>query len=325
MSIIDKIFNPFKETIFIKEDSSLEEQLKELKEIQENNNSPELAKDINLIELGIKGENEISFELKNSNLGLYVLRDVTIKVDDIKAQIDYVVISKGYTYLIECKNLIGNIYVDNHGQFQREYELNNKKIKESMYSPYTQAIRHKEILKRRWMASKNKLTIAIREKHFDNLWYKPLVVLANPKSILNIKYAPKDIKNSIVRVDQLVKYIENDLKHYDKDLLSNQKQMSEVAQNWLEINTNEYISIATKYRNTNNINLETVDTLSEELKQFRTTKSKKMNVPAYYIFTDKELDLLLIKRPKNIEELKLILSEIKVKCHGEEIIKIINK
>ena len=50
-----------------------------------------------------------------------------------------------------------------------------------------------------------------------------------------------------------------------------------------------------------------------------------MNVPAYYIFTDKELDLLLIKRPKNIEELKLILSEIKVKCHGEEIIKIINK
>ena len=33
---------------------------------------------------------------------------------------------------------------------------------------------------------------------------------------------------------------------------------------------------------------------SEELKQFRTTKFKKMNVPAYYIFTDKELDLLLM-------------------------------
>lgn len=102
------------------------------------------------------------------------------------------------------------------------------------------------------MTSKNKLTIVIWKKYFDNLWYKHLVVLANPKSILNINYAPKDIKNSIVRVEQLVKYIEKDLKHYDKDLL-------------------------------------------------------------------------LIKRPKNIEELKLILSEIKVKCHGEEIIKIINK
>ena len=243
------IFNPFKETIFIKEDSSLEEQLQELKEIQENNNSPELAKDINLIELGIKGENEISFELKNSNLGLYVLRDVTIKVDDIKAQIDYVVISKGYTYLIECKNLIGNIYVDNHGQFQREYELNNKKIKESIYSPYTQAIRHKEILKRRWMTSKNKLTIAIREKYFDNLWYKPLVVLANPKSILNIKYAPKDIKNKVIRADALVRQIQYDYEHRDKnDCVDNKKVMEKSAQSYINLISDDNIDYYEYYK-----------------------------------------------------------------------------
>lgn len=52
-----------------------------------------------------------------------------------------------------------------------------------------------------------------------------------------------------------------------------------------------------------------------------------MNVPAYYIFTDEELNNILEIMPKTIEELKKkrILTDIKIKCHGEEIIKIINK
>ena len=208
MELLDKLLNTFKDTIFLKDDSNLEKQVEELKKIKgENIDSTSIDKDIKFLEYGIKGENEIAYELKHANLGLYVLRDVTINYEDTKAQIDYIVISKGFTYLIECKNLIGNIYVDDKGQFQREYEFGNKKIKEAIYSPYTQAVRHKEILKKRWISRNSKLVVAMKEKLFDKLWYKPLVVLANSKSILNVKYAPREIKNNIVRVDQLVEYI----------------------------------------------------------------------------------------------------------------------
>ena len=319
MSIVDSLFDTFRETVFVKEDSNLEKQVAMLKDIQKNNKSLEIARDIKLLELGIKGENEISYELKNANLGLYVLRDVTIKYGDSRAQIDYVIISKGYTYLVECKNLIGNIYVDSSGQFQREYEFNGKKIRESIYSPYTQAMRHKDILKKRWVSKNNKLLVAIREKYFDSMWYKPLVVLANSKSILDVRRAPKEVRDNTIRVDQLVKYIENDLKHYDKDSLTSKKNMELAVKNWLDINIDEYNDISSKYK------VKDKDILINKLKEFRTSKSKSMNVPAYYVFNDNELNILVDKMPKDIEELKEILSPIKIKCHGEEILKIINE
>ena len=52
-----------------------------------------------------------------------------------------------------------------------------------------------------------------------------------------------------------------------------------------------------------------------------------MNIPAYYVFTNEELDKLVELRPKTVEELKNanILTAIKIKTHGEEIIKTINK
>ena len=337
MELLDKLLNTFKDTIFLKDDSNLEKQVEELKKIKgENIDSTSIDKDIKFLEYGIKGENEIAYELKHANLGLYVLRDVTINYEDTKAQIDYIVISKGFTYLIECKNLIGNIYVDDKGQFQREYEFGNKKIKEAIYSPYTQAVRHKEILKKRWISRNSKLVVAMKEKLFDKLWYKPLVVLANSKSILNVKYAPREIKNNIVRVDQLVEYIKKDLSMYDRSLLSNQKEMLSLANSFLESHTEEYNSIANKYliqnkkENTGNKiepknELDNQNDLISELKEFRKEISKEMKIPPFYVFNDEELSKIVSQRPKNIEDLKSVLTPIKIKIHGENIIKIVNK
>ena len=66
--------------------------------------------------------------------------------------------------------------------------------------------------------------------------------------------------------------------------------------------------------------------LEAKLRTFRKKKSISMNVPAYYIFTDEELNNLLEVIPKTIEELKSsnLLPNIKIKCHGEEIIKLLN-
>ena len=43
---------------------------------------------------------------------MYVLHDVKVKYGDLTAQIDYIVITSVFIYFIECKNLIGNITVN---------------------------------------------------------------------------------------------------------------------------------------------------------------------------------------------------------------------
>lgn len=332
-----ELFKRFNETIFLKEDSNLEKQIKELEEIRPKlKYTNEIDKDILLLKKGLQGEKDIAFELKNSNLGMYVVHDVTVPFEDLKAQIDYVIVTRGFIYLVECKNLIGNITVSHTGEFVREYELNDKKYKEAIYSPYTQACRHMEILKKRWISKNNKLMVKIQEKNFDTLWYKPLVVISNPKSIVNVKYAPREIKNHVVRVDQLLNYIKNDINNYD--LLSNQKDMKSCAEFFVEVNTNEYTSVAKKYEKyISNDKIEVTKepeqkelpkdnkTLRDKLIELRTEKSKSMNVPAYYIFTNDELDKIIELNPTSTEELKnaKILSDIKFKLHSSDIIKII--
>ncbi len=339
-----ELFKRFNETIFLKEDSNLENQIKELEDIKSKlKYTSDIDKDILLLKKGLQGEKDIAFELKNSNLGMYVVHDVTIPFEDLKAQIDYVIVTRGFIYLVECKNLIGNITVSHTGEFVREYELNGKKYKEAIYSPYTQVCRHMEILKKRWISKNNKLMVKIQEKNFDTLWYKPLVVISNPKSIVNIKYAPKEIKSHVVRVDQLLNYIKNDINNYDRDLLAKQKDMKSSAEFFVEVNTNEYTSLAKKYEKyisgsskdnstkaeqTKEINIKSEndkETLRDKLIKFRTSKSKSMNVPAYYIFTNDELEKIIELNPKSTEELKSakILSEIKFKLHSSDIIKII--
>ena len=64
MELLDKLLNTFKDTIFLKDDSNLEKQVEELKKIKgENIDSTSIDKDIKFLEYGIKGENEIAYEL----------------------------------------------------------------------------------------------------------------------------------------------------------------------------------------------------------------------------------------------------------------------
>lgn len=245
------LFEVFRDTIFLKEDSSLAKQIDELKAIRDKvKDKDKIDKDIRLLELGLQGEKEIAFELKNANIGMYVLHDVTLVYEDLKAQIDYVIVTKGYTYLVECKNLLGDITIDNQGQFMRSYEVRGKKIKEGIYSPYTQAVRHKDVLKKRWLSKRNMLQVMLWEKSFENLWYKPLVVLSNSKCLLNTKYAPNDVKKNTIRVDQLVSYIKKDLERYDHDTYSSKKNMLELAESFLKDNVEEgYYNVASRYKN----------------------------------------------------------------------------
>ena len=189
------VFNKFRETIFLKEDSDLESRIEALNSIRDKmkNQNEEIDKDIKLLEYGLNGEKSIIFELKNMNIGMYVLHDVNLKYENLNAQIDFAVFTPAHCYLIECKNMIGDITINRQGEFRRVYYYNNQFKKEAIYSPYAQAIRHKEIIKKIWLSKNSSLSSYLFEKQFD-AYYRPLVVLANSKGMLKSQYAPHDIK-----------------------------------------------------------------------------------------------------------------------------------
>lgn len=416
------LFEKFQRTVFVKDDSELEEKLNSLKAIRDKVvEKDEIEKEIKISELGLIGEKRIEYELKCANIGMYVLHDVNVIVDELTAQVDWVVITPAYCYLIECKNLIGNVTVNSQGEFRRYYQYKGKKIAEAIYSPYRQAVRHKEIWKKDWCTRRGKIKIFLENDIFEN-WYKPLVVFANPNGILDIKYAPAEIKRSIVKVDNLIEYFKADIMRKGISELDGRKNMEENAIGILKkINkkvrkdyTKQYTLIQENSDKEQNIraggeakciesaatgnkevenqtgerqvdegkaterepvenktlereavegkvveireaenkvieskNVETKDLevgvslnktdekdndsiqkeLREELLKFRKEKSRNMNVPAYYIFTNDEMNKIIEEKPKTIEELRKnnILSQIKIKCHGKEIVKIVGE
>lgn len=78
---------------------------------------------------------------------MYILHDLYFEYNDMQAQIDYMIFTRKRVYVIECKNLIGDIEIDSNGNFIRTYELFSKKVKEGLYSPITQNERHRLVIK----------------------------------------------------------------------------------------------------------------------------------------------------------------------------------
>ena len=327
------LFEKFEDTIFLKESSDLQDRYDALLRLKDEfPNNEDISEEMFIIKKGLDGEKEIKYQLSKSNLGLFVLNDINIEYEDLKAQIDYVVITKMYCYFIECKNLIGNVTVNEKGDFIREYTFSNKKVKKGMYSPLRQVEAQRDVYKKIWnnRLSKNKILNTIRRflsnDGFTNT-HRVLVVAANNETILNTKYAPKDIKPKVIKADALIRTIQNDLKQSDKDLWESKKQMEEWANTFLKINVNKDVDYYEYYKE--QFNLESSnndDKLKEKLLEFRKSRSKELNIPAYYVYNNDELDLLVKAKPKTLEELKSlsILSSVKINTHGKLIIEIIN-
>lgn len=330
-----ELFNTFRETVIANESDRTERQIEELKKIREGmKNTSAIDRDIRLLEAGLQGEKNILFELKNANIGMFVLHDLTFKYRDLTAQVDFIVVTKAYVYLIECKNLIGNVGVNRQGEFKRKYNFEGKDIVEAIYSPVIQARRHKEILRKLWLENHSKLEAFLYERNFDRV-YKPIVVLANAKGFLNLKHASMDVRQCTMRADQLVEHIKRDISNYDKLLYMSKKNMQELVDSLLKWNIGGNDNFVEKYRvihklsdeKTGGKNIESENSSVEEnLKDYRKKKAMEMGVPAYYIFTNEELNKILAKRPKTIDELAdmKILSSVKLRCHGEEIIALLN-
>lgn len=316
----------FKDTIFYKDNSDLEAKYEALIKLKEEYpHNEKILNELFMVKKGLAGEKEIAYQLKKAHIGMYVLRDVLIKYEDLTAQIDFVVITPIYTYFIECKNLMGNITVDEKGDFIKEITLNGKKIKKGMYSPLRQVEAQREVVRKVWERESSVLKKVLASKNF-NYYHPVLVVVANQEALVNTYRAPKEIKNKIIRADALIRKITTDLANSHKEHLESKKGMEEIAQSFANLainnNVNYYDFYKKKYSEK-----EIFDNLKERLLNLRKQRSKEMNLPAYYIFNNEELDMLLKLRPHKIEDLQhaKILPPIKVKMHGAKIIDEINK
>lgn len=326
------IFNKLTEPVFIKADSLANQQLEALKNIK-NSLTPEgqkiIEQDIRRLEYGIAGEQNIAFELKNSHMPMYIMQDIYIEHNGLTAQIDYIIVTRKIVFLIECKNLYGNIEINSNGDFIRIFHDGRKIIKEGIYSPITQNNRHMELLKTIRAEQQNKLmAFAVKHWFYDN--YKSIVVLANPKTILTSNYAKKEISDQVIRADQLIHYIKDEYKR-SQNIESNDKQMEAIANNILNLHKERKITYTNKYAkylpsSTNLTNTAEHIPIYDMLKKFRLKKSQEEHVKPYMIFNNKELDELVAKKPTSKEELMLIsgFGKVKTEKYGDDIIAIIN-
>ena len=231
--------------VFLKEASDASafiEKMQELSEQATGECKKEIDKEIKIASYGLAGEENIAFELKNSGIDMFILHDIYLEHGDLSAQIDYLIVAKKNVYIIECKNLIGNIEIDNKGAFIRTYELYGRKVKEGIYSPITQNERHLNVLKAVRKETKNAVMKYFFEKNFENR-YKSIVCLANPKTILNDRYAKKEVKDKVVRADQLVALLKKTEKESKNEKLS-EKEMRKLAEFFLEVskpNKSDYV------------------------------------------------------------------------------------
>ena len=250
-----------KEPVIYKGSNKAINELNQIQEYLKTHTSKELEKKARLIQYGIEGEENILFELKNSHFPMYVLHDIYMVDHDLSAQIDYIIITPSMVYFIECKNLIGTIMIDSMGNFTREYNYNEKIIKEGIYSPITQNQRHLELYKMLREKDKGSVMKFLYNKTFSS-GFKSLVVLANPKSILKSRYAPKEIKEKVIKADQMIDYI----KKHEQSAFRNQKDMIAMADGLLSYHQKQEIPPIQEENTFESIAINNDDHLIESLK-----------------------------------------------------------
>ena len=268
------------------------------------------------LEYGILGEKSVLYELQNSHIGMYILHDLKIKYKEFEAQIDFLVMTEKSVYVIECKNLYGNIVVNSRGDFIREIEINGKKEKVGIYSPLTQVERHVELLKKITYDKYNKLEKLLYSKQLDSL-FESIVVLANEKTLLNDYYAPKEIKKKILRKDGLVQYIKKF--ESQKEHLYKEKYIKNYCDGLLKYQVGSENKLGEE--------IISKEDLRKSLKEYRLKKSREENLKPYMVFSDKTLEDLVVKRPKTLDDLLKVegFGTFKANKYGEDILSIFER
>jgi len=299
-SISGKPLN-IKEPTFIRDECDAQSQIEKMEELKKTA-PPEISKqieqDIKMLSYGISGENMVAYELKNSYMPILILRDLYLEYKGLTAQIDYVVIDTKFILIVECKKMTGDIEVTNNGDFIRLFKSSTGKIykREGIYSPIVQNERHLELIKHILCDDMASIT----EKKCKVLLHS-IVVFANPKTIVNIKYAKADTKKSTIRCDQLIIHMKA-LHDLNKDgPWFPEDGMYRVAEVLMEHHKENEVDYTQKYGLTSNVDQPeevkeeqpqpaptssvSIEELPiyKELREYRLSKSREEGIKTYYI------------------------------------------
>lgn len=345
--IIDKIIDDtmyrFKKQVLYKEDTTTQKELTKVKEYLKLHPNKDLENKVKLFEYGLEGEKQVLYELEHSGIGMYILHNINLEYNGKSAQIDFVVITARCTYFIECKNYLGNITINSKGDFVREYIKNNKKVVEGVYNPITQSKRHIEIIKEDNYDNANFLYKLNFEKNF-NSFHDYIVVMANPKTIINDKYAPREVKERLVKADQIIECLKR--LESKREPFRFEKDIKASADAYLEMNIEKSLlkidlegntqssenscpkSSKQNHNDTNEQNNFSVnkESIRASLKKYRLQKAKELNYKPYFIYSDSTLEEILTLMPKDLNELKKVhgFASKKIEIYGKDIINIIN-
>lgn len=285
---------------------------------------------------GFKNEKDaayiIDFEFMKSETTA-VLHDVRFEYKGRIAQIDHLLISPYFVTVIESKFFSGKVKIDENNSWTVKY---GEKII-PIPSPILQNERHvlvlKEILNNENIIPKGKKIPEIIN----------CVMLSN-KVNFEGKLPPEvffadNIKNYLLlKKEEIIK--QHPLKMFGSFFVSfNEKELIEVCNNLIKFNTikNEeesqsFISLFKSFYAENKEEKEKISfnedkkrQLLSYLKKVRLTLANKENKPVYQIFSDKTLEEIVEKKPKNKDEFIGIsgVGEFKYEKYGENFIKAI--
>ena len=154
------------------------------------------------LQQGIRGERDAAHYLDNhfaADANLAVIHDLRLVVDGEVAQIDHLLITRGFVfYLLETKHFNGNLAINEYGEFSVAYGT-GKTL--GIPSPLEQSRRHKNVL----LKLLDKLGIVGRTQKVPDFRH---VVLVNPKATIDRPDAAKFDSSNVIKADQFASWRE---------------------------------------------------------------------------------------------------------------------
>ncbi len=207
----------------------------------------DLERGIRLARAGVAGERKIVFELANSHYPLVFIHDLCLEHDGMRVQIDFLVVTPYHTLVIECKNLVGDIEIDSDGSFIRTFGRGRQQRREGVYSPIAQNKRHIELMKAIRMSGSGR-AMRLAQRFVLDDYYRSVVVLANERTLLSADSAPKEVREQVIRADQLVEFIRRlDAGKSRKEIVESFREMENRGERWLSLNAPQKSNLAERY------------------------------------------------------------------------------
>lgn len=262
-----------------------------------------------LYKYGLIGEERVAYQLKTCDEDILCLYDVILEVNNQRAQYDFLVISRDLVFIIEVKNLLGNIIVKDDGTIERLIYKSGGVEKCGFFNPFIQMEEQEK-----------KLNNFLKENGYLRKIDK-ILVMANDRTLI---YGKKERYN-VLKFDQLNKYLKDKIK--GKKICVEEIEMGELIYKKTKIFNYQILNVIQK--KSMNQYVPAFESFVEKMYylkivELRKYLAKKYNMPACNIYNNKEAELLVINKPKTKDEFLNIkgFKNKRYEMFGDDIIKI---